>query len=109
MQLKKSLQWLDGFKNHQNNERHTCGPRISAHAFSTRWRVRFLFEKWFYLLEKDLESPLIFVLFSNGKQNKKENLKCDYLFGKGDLWKTKYELGGQVTYQEGTIKTVAPL
>ena len=26
----------------------------------------------FYLLENDLESPLIFVLFLNGKQNKKE-------------------------------------
>ena len=25
-----------------------CGPRISAHAFPTRWRARFLFEKlWF--------------------------------------------------------------
>ena len=35
-----------------------------------------------YLLENDLESPLIFVLFLKSKQNKKENLKCDSLFGK---------------------------
>ena len=28
------------------------------------------------------ESPLIFVLFLKGKQNKKENPKCDSLFGK---------------------------
>ena len=36
--------------------------------------LEFLFEKWFfiYLLENDLESPLIFVLFLKGKQNKKE-------------------------------------
>ena len=37
----------------------------------------------FYLLfENDLESPLIFVLFLKGKQNKKENPKCDSLFWK---------------------------
>ena len=49
---------------------------------STRWRARFLFEKRFYLLENDLESPLIFVLFLKGKQNTKENPKCDSLFWK---------------------------
>ena len=33
----------------------------------------FYFEKWVYLIKKnDLESPLIFVLFLKGKQNKKE-------------------------------------
>ena len=41
----------------------------------------------FYLVKnmifrKDLESLLIFVLFLKGKQNKKENPKCDFLFGK---------------------------
>ena len=50
-----------------------CEPRISAHAFPTRWRCRFLFLKMILLIKKnDLESPLIFVLFLNGKQNKKE-------------------------------------
>ena len=34
----------------------------------------------FYLFKNDLESPLIFVLFLKGKQNKKENPKCDSLF-----------------------------
>ena len=29
-------------------------------------RALFLFKKWFYLLENDLESPLIFVLFLKG-------------------------------------------
>ena len=49
-------------------------PAFRAHAFPTRWRARFLFRKIdFYLLfENDLESPLIFVLFLKGKQNKKE-------------------------------------
>ena len=40
---------------------------------------------------------LFFVLFLKGKQNKKENPKCDSLFGKGGLRKTKSRLGGQVT------------
>ena len=51
----------------------------------------------FYLVKnmifrKDLESLLIFVLFLKGKQNKKENPKCDFLFGKDGLWKTKYRV-----------------
>ena len=33
----------------------------------------FILKNWFYLIKKtDLESPLIFVLFLKGKQNKKE-------------------------------------
>ena len=34
------------------------------------------------IFKKDLESSLIFVLFLKEKQNKKENPKCDSLFGK---------------------------
>ena len=34
------------------------------------------------IMKNDLESPLIFVLFLKGKQNKKENPKCDSLFWK---------------------------
>ena len=70
-----------------------------------------LFWKWFifYLLENDLESPLIFVLFLKGKQNKKKNLKCDSLFCKKWSMKNRIGFGGQVTYREGTVKTVAPL
>ena len=41
------------------------------------------------IFKKDLESLLIFVLFLKGKQNKKENPKCDFLFEKYGLWKTK--------------------
>ena len=38
--------------------------------------------------KKDLESPLIFVLFLREKK-KKENPKCESLFAKDSLWKTK--------------------
>ena len=71
--------------------------------------LNFYFEKWFYLLKNDLELSLIFVLFLKGKQNKKENSKCDSLFWK--MWYVKNQIGfgGQITYREGTVKTVAPL
>ena len=73
--------------------------------------VFYLFgENLILVFGKDLGSPLIFVLFFlKGKQNKKENPKCDFLFGKDSLWQTKVGFGGQVTYWEGTVKTVAPL
>ena len=56
------------------------------------------------IFRKNLESPLIFCFIFKGKQNKKENPKCDSLFGKDNLWKTKVESEGQVTYWEGIIK-----
>ena len=62
------------------------GLRILLHAFPLDDVTRF----FIYLVKnmifrKDLESPLIFVLFLKGKQNKKENPKCDPLFGKDNL------------------------
>ena len=45
------------------------------------------------IFRKDLELPLIFVLFLNKKQNKKENPKCESLFGKDNLRKTKSGFG----------------
>ena len=88
------------------------GPRIQHDAFPLNGKTHFLFiylfgENMIFFL-KDLELPLIFVLFLKGKQNKKENPKCDSLFGKDGLRKTKsvqksgYLLG---RYDE---KTVAP-
>ena len=56
------------------------------------------------IFRKYLELSLIFVLFLKGKQNKKENPKCDSLFGKDSLWKTKVNSEGQVTYWEGMVK-----
>ena len=61
------------------------------------------------LIKNDLESPLIFVLYLKGKQNKKENLKCDSLFWKRWSVKNLIGLGGQITYREGTVRIVAPL
>ena len=48
------------------------------------------------------------LFFFKGKQNKKENPKCDSLFWK--RWSMKNRIGfeDQVTYREGTVKTVAP-
>ena len=52
---------------------------------------------------------LFLFLFLKGKQNKKENPKCDSLFWKRWSTKNRIGFGGQVTYREGTVKTVAPL
>ena len=61
-------------------------PAFFHDAFPLDWRDSF----FVYLVKnmifrKDLEFPLIFVLFFKGKQNKKENPKCDSLFGKDGL------------------------
>ena len=73
-----------------NFKRTICGPRIFAQCVPTRWwNLLFnLFSEKLIFLKKNLELPLIFVLFLKGKQNKKENFKCDSLFGKDGLWKT---------------------
>ena len=48
-------------------------PAFRLMRFSLDGELDFYFEKWFLLIKKnDLESPLIFVLFLKGKQNKKE-------------------------------------
>ena len=63
-----------------------CGPRILLDAFSLNDVTRFLLIEKNMIFRKDLESPLIFVLFFfKGKQNKKENPKCDSLFGKDSM------------------------
>ena len=73
--------------------------------------TRFLFENFdfYWLFENDLELPLIFVLFLKGKQNKKESPKCDSWFLEKVVCENRIGFGGQVTYWEGTVKTVAPL
>ena len=59
--------------------------------------------KFDLLIKNDLESPLIFVLFLKGKQNKKENPKYDSpYFGKGGLRKT--ELGSGVMLLIGKVR-----
>ena len=50
----------------------------------------FLFIWWkIWFLEKTWSRHLFLLYLFKGKQNKKENLKCDSLFEKYDLWKTK--------------------
>ena len=51
---------------------HGVDPVFRLMRFPLDGELDFYFEKWFYSLENDLESPLIFVLFLKGKQNKKE-------------------------------------
>ena len=58
-----------------------CGPCISAHALPLDGELAF-YLKMIYFLENDLDSLLLFALFLKGKQNKKENSKCDSLFWK---------------------------
>ena len=64
--------------------RHFVDPAFSLDAFPLDCETRFfvLFGEKYDFFRKDLESPLIFVLFLKGKQNKKENSKCDSLFEK---------------------------
>ena len=68
-------------------EKYNCRPRISAHAFSIRWRARFLFENDFLFIKKnDLESSLIFVLvLKMVNKIKKKTLSVTPYFGKGGL------------------------
>ena len=48
-------------------------PAFRLRRFPLDGELDFYFEKLIYwLFENDLESPLIFVLFLKGKQNKKE-------------------------------------
>ena len=87
-------------------------PAFRLNAFPTRMANSIFIWKFDFILIKknDLESPLIFVLFLKGKQNKKEkNPKCDSLFWKRWSVKNRIGFGGQVTYREGTVDTVAPL
>ena len=68
-----------------------------------------LFGENLIFLKKTWSHHLFLFYFFKGKQNKKEISKCDSLFGKDMSVKTESGFGGQVTYWEGTVKTVAPL
>ena len=71
-----------------------CVPRISAHALPLDGELDFYFENDFIFKKNDLESPFIFVLFLKGKQNKKENPKCDSLFWKRWSVENRIEVQG---------------
>ena len=60
--------------------------------------------KWFLFIKKMTWSRhFFFSFFLKGKQNKKENPKCDSLFWKMWYVKNWIGFGGQVTYREGTV------
>ena len=71
-------------------------------SHSMAW-LAFFGENLIFFL-KDLKLSLLFVsFFLKGKQNKKENPKCDSLFRKDNLWKTKIGSEDQITYWEGMV------
>ena len=75
--------------------------------------LNFYLKNDFNYLRKLTWSHHLFLFYyfflKKGKQNKKENPKCNSLFWKRWSVKNKIGLGGQVTYWEGTVRTVAPL
>ena len=89
---------------------HGVDPAFWLMRFPLNGELDFYFEKWFYSLENDLESPLIFVLFLKGKQNKKEKPYVWLLIlEKVVCEKNRIRFEGQVTYRESTVKTITPL
>ena len=71
----------------------------------------FILKNWFYLIKKMTWSRHLFLFYFLKRVNKirKKNPKCDSLFWKRWSVKNQIGFGGQVTYREGTVKTVAPL
>ena len=57
-------------------------PAFLLDAFPLDDRTFYLFIYENLIFKKRLGFATYFVLFLNGKQNKKENSKCDFLFGK---------------------------
>ena len=51
----------------------------------------------------------LFYFFKRVNKIRNKTLSVTPYFGKDGLWKNQIRLGGEVTYQEGTIKIVAPL
>ena len=53
MELGRNLDWTDEVREsvaiRMADYQQRCGPRISAHAFLTRWRARFLFENLIFI------------------------------------------------------------
>ena len=78
-----------------NETRHIVDPAFRLMRFHSMVSSIFILKNGFIYLENDLDSPLIFVLFLKGKQNKKENLKCNSLFWKKVVCK-KLDQGSRV-------------
>ena len=79
-------------------------------SFSLDGTTHFLFIEKYDFLAKYLESSIIFVLFFfKGKQNKKENLKCDSLFEKKKFVKIETNPIIRLLIRKVRRKTITPL
>ena len=61
------------------------------------------------IFRKDLESSLIFVFFIRENKIRKKTPSVTPYLEKTVCEKPKSGFGGQVTYWEGMVKTIAPL
>ena len=86
-----------------------CGPRIFNDAFPlNRQDSLFICEK--LIFEKKVGVATYFYLFLKGKTSKNKTPKwTPDFFGKAVCEKPESGFGDQVTYWEGTVKTVVPL
>ena len=82
----------------------TVDPAFQLDAFLLDGMTCFFLFGEKYDFQKRLGVATYFCFIFKGKQNKKENPKCDSLFGKENLLKTKFGSEGQVTYWEGMKK-----
>ena len=69
------------------------------------WKIDFLLIIWKWL---GVATYFCFI-FKRVNKIRKKNPKCDSLFRKRWSVKNLIGFGGQVTYREGTVETVAPL
>ena len=74
-------------------------PAFRLMRFPLDGELNFYLKNDFIYLENDLESPLIFILFWNGKQNKKES---NSLFRK--RWSVKIGSGSGVRLPIGKVR-----
>ena len=89
----------------------SCGPCISAQCVShSNGELDFLFSKnWFLFVRKWLGVATYFCfIFKRVNKIRKKTLGVTPYFGKGWSTKNRIRFGGQVTYREGTVKTVTP-
>ena len=86
-----------------------CGPRISAHALPLDCELDFYLKNDLFIKEMTWSRHLFLFYFKRVNKIRKKTLSVTPYFQK--MWFVKNRIGfeGQVTYREGTVKTVAPL
>ena len=90
--------------------RHFVDPAFRLMRFLLDGELDFYFEKLIYWLRKWLGVATYFCfIFKGVNKIRKKTLGVTPCFGNGWSTKNRIGFGGQVTYREGTVKTVAPL